>query len=510
MAQTDNTNDKFKPTNSSSVINVASSMLIPASAIINMSNLILDIQSDSYKNTAENIKNAAYLITEMSKDIIDSTKRSVPFILKEEIYNIKSLMNDIYCTFITHTNKKNLELIVEVNPTVPETLKGDKIHLFMILLNVVGNAVKFTQNGKVFIKVDWNNDKDNPLLIFRIKDTGIGIESHHLEKVFDSRLTGGFGLPLSRLAAEKLGGEVIAESDYGMGSTFTVKVRQKITEYSAIGEKALDDIFKSTKEPDFKMKNKSETQTENKGSSNSNAVSDKAVSSDNNSDNSKDNNISNNTINNTVTNQNSTIVQSSAKVLDTEQGMKYFAEKSEYLEILKVACNDGYSRLAYMKNFVIKGSFDKYINELYSLKSIATNIGAMAFIKLAETTINAYKNKNFSYITDNFNFLIQSYEDVLRQAEKTLTKNGISYKDKNETDYSKEYNHTGEVLMKVADFIDDFDAASAENEIIRLLEFKNVDWIKKQVLKRTHKLFKDSCYQDVKNIVIAMARGEKL
>lgn len=196
--------------------------------------------------------------------------------------------------------------------------------------------------------------------------------------------------------------------------------------------------------------------------------------------------------------------------MECDKGMQYFTDDEEYLSVLEAVYEDGYDRIAYMKNHMINGDIDKYINELYSVKSIAENIGAISFSVIIFASITAYKNNDFTYVKNNFNIIIKKYEAVLSEINNTITKKFGSDRNKNKNDYSSEYNHTGAALMKISDYIDNFNAVEAENEIIKMLEFENVDWIKKQVLKRTLRLLSDSCYQDVKNIVVAMARGEKL
>ncbi len=506
----------------------------------------MNLNPDEKQNCyISDLKNTGDIMYRMARDIADTAKKFGSVTFTESPYSMKELLRDLYCILLTQTKHKNLSLILEINPEIPSEVTGDRLHIFQILLNILGNAVKFTQNGRITIKVDWNGNKENTIISYEIKDTGIGIESHHLARIFESRQTGGLGLSVSKTIIEKLGGEISAESEYGLGSTFTVKIRQKVGEYSPIGEDASEDIIKNSYvkfiDPDIivqtsekplktpvqpvktETKPKQEKKQQEPPKQTVKKETEKPVeqpkqennSSVNSSNTGNNSNINNNNTNNSSTNNKSEeytayIPKISDEDLECDKGMQYFADDEEYLSVLEAVYEDGYDRIAYMKNHMINGDIDKYINELYSVKSIAENIGAISFSVIIFASITAYKNNDLTYVKNNFNIIIKKYEAVLSEINNTITKKFGSDRNKNKNDYSSEYNHTGAALMKISDYIDNFNAVEAENEIIKMLEFENVDWIKKQVLKRTLRLLSDSCYQDVKNIVVAMARGEKL
>ncbi|HDK16883.1 MAG TPA: response regulator, partial [Nitrospirae bacterium] len=134
---------------------------------------------------------------------------------------------------------KGLDLLCHINPDVPLSLRGDELRLWEIIVNVLGNAIKFTGRGKVILKVErrtsgnGNEDQDSQtvLLHFSVSDTGIGIPEDKLKIIFDSftqsdgsstRKYGGtgLGLTISKKLVNMMGGEIWAESEPGKGSTF--------------------------------------------------------------------------------------------------------------------------------------------------------------------------------------------------------------------------------------------------------------------------------------------------
>ncbi len=531
----ENANDKIRQGSNPVSLNIANQLLIPIISVIDMGNELMNLNPDE-KQTCyiSDLKNTGEIMYRMTKDIIDTAKRFGSITFTESRYCMKELLRDLYCILLTQIKYKNLTLILEINPEIPTEVVGDRLHIFQILLNIAGNAVKFTQNGRITIKVDWNGNKENTIISYEIKDTGIGIESHHLARIFESKLTGGLGLSVSKTILEKLGGEISAESEYGLGSTFTIKIRQKVEEYSPIGENASEDIIKnsyvkfidpeiivqsSEKTSNIPIQNLTKPRQDKKikeppkhivkKEPEKNPDEQTKQNNDKNTDN-NDSNVTNNINSNKSEEYTAYIPKISDKDLECDKGMQYFTNNEEYVSVLEAVYEDGYDRIAYMKKYMTNGDIDKYINELHSIKTIAENIGAVSFSIMISASITAHKNNDITYVKNNFNIIIKKYESVLSEINNTITKKFGSDRNKNKKDYSAEYNNTGATLMKISDYIDNFNSIEAESEIIKMLELENVDWIKKQVLKRTLKLLSDSCYQDVKNIVIAMARGEKL
>lgn len=199
----------------------------------------------------------------------------------------------------------------------------------------------------------------------------------------------------------------------------------------------------------------------------------------------------------------------SKNIIDTKKGLMFFSnDKSEYLNILEIMYNDGKKQIEILKKCIGEKDFKTYINKLYSLKSIASNIGAKPLYKIIKAHENAYKNYDFEFINKNFSILVKKFETTLIEIQKILYKENIF--PHNETDYSTEYNHMGVMFMKTAEYIDRFDIDSAKSELEAIYNSDETDWIQKQVIKRAVGMIENSCYQDTRNLVIALARGEKI
>ena len=182
-------------------------------------------------------------------DLVDkvlqiSYLESKDFDLNEELCNLNDLAYEIYNELLPLANKKNIHLTLEHNDVVHPTVYTDREQLKQIFLNVAGNAVKYTGNGgKVEIKIEEVPSASSEYAPFRftVHDTGIGISKASLEKIFEpfereynsthSGVFGsGLGLTIAKQIIESMGGSITAESQVGVGSTFTVNVGFKLSE----------------------------------------------------------------------------------------------------------------------------------------------------------------------------------------------------------------------------------------------------------------------------------------
>jgi signal transduction histidine kinase/HPt (histidine-containing phosphotransfer) domain-containing protein len=147
-------------------------------------------------------------------------------------FSLQALMGDIISAFNALAAEKNIGFTVSVHPEVPDALTGDEMRLRQILINLIGNAIKFTREGGVSVSINRSEEIGNRVkIIFRVIDTGIGISQEKLSLIFESftqadsattREYGGSGLgtTICRQLVELMGGEIGVESEMGMGSTF--------------------------------------------------------------------------------------------------------------------------------------------------------------------------------------------------------------------------------------------------------------------------------------------------
>ncbi|HEY7639888.1 MAG TPA: response regulator [Steroidobacteraceae bacterium] len=206
----------------------------PMNGIIGMTGLLLETGLDrAQRDYAETIRASADSLLTILNDILDFSKIEAGKLDIENLeLDLRSNVDDVGSIMAFQAAAKSLELVVNVRPEVPERVFGDPQRIRQCLLNLVGNAIKFTPSGEVVLEVCCVGRQDGRALVhFEVRDTGIGIPQESLDRLFqpftqaDSSTTrrfGGTGLGLSivRKLIEMMGGQVGAHSQPGKGSTF--------------------------------------------------------------------------------------------------------------------------------------------------------------------------------------------------------------------------------------------------------------------------------------------------
>ena len=160
----------------------------PMNAIVGMTELILreDI-SPQVKNNIINVRNAAKSLLAIINNILDFSKlESKRMELVKEPYQVSSVLNDVLNIAMIRLTEKPIQLKVEVDKTIPETLYGDEAKVRQILTNILNNAVKYTNEGQIQLKITWERRQKIALLHIAISDTGIGITEENKKKLFQS------------------------------------------------------------------------------------------------------------------------------------------------------------------------------------------------------------------------------------------------------------------------------------------------------------------------------------
>jgi two-component system sensor histidine kinase/response regulator len=206
----------------------------PMNGILGMTELVLDSElTAEQREHLGLVRLSGESLLSIINDILDFSKieagklelESIPFDLRESLgETMKGL------SFRAH--QKGLELVYDIGPQVPETLLGDPGRIRQILINLVGNAIKFTDHGEIVVTVDDSSEGPNLIrLHFAVRDTGVGVPAEKQERIFEAfsqadgsmtRKYGGTGLGLTicKLLAELMGGRIWMESQTGEGSTF--------------------------------------------------------------------------------------------------------------------------------------------------------------------------------------------------------------------------------------------------------------------------------------------------
>lgn len=234
--------------------NMSHEIRTPMNAICGMSELLMQTPltplGAEYVNT---IKSASDNLLNIINDILDFSKiEAGKMDLVEQEYNIISQMNDIQNVVNTRIAEKDIAFIVEMNPTMPVTLYGDDVRVQQVLLNLLTNAVKFTQKGRILLSFDYKELEDNKIMMkIAVSDTGMGIKEEDRSKLFtaftqldmerNKNIEGtGLGLAITSQLVKKMNGTIGLESEYGVGTTFTVEIEQEVRDYTPYTDSLID------------------------------------------------------------------------------------------------------------------------------------------------------------------------------------------------------------------------------------------------------------------------------
>jgi signal transduction histidine kinase len=217
------------------VANISHELRTPMNGIIGMSALLLDTSLDEeQQDYAKTVLQSAEVLLVLINDVLDFSKIEANALrLQEESFNLREMLSEVTKLFLPQAKGKRIELTCSVADDVPATVRGDSGRIRQILTNLVGNSVKFTEQGEVAVKVTRGPVAEHKVqLIFEISDTGIGIPEHINRKSLfepffqaDGSLTRkfggtGLGLTISKQLIELMEGDIDVQSTPGKGSTF--------------------------------------------------------------------------------------------------------------------------------------------------------------------------------------------------------------------------------------------------------------------------------------------------
>lgn len=227
--------------------NISHEIRTPMNAIVGMGELLMRSELNiRQKEYVRSILNSGKGLLTIINDVLDLSKLEAgKFTILNEQYQTETLLYDVAFLAAVRIEDKPIRFFLDVDKTVPAQMIGDMTRIKQILINIVGNAVKFTEEGYVKLSLHCDRDEDQILLTMAVEDTGIGIKKQDMDKLFESfnqidspynhgKEGTGLGLSIANSLCKMMEGDITVVSEYGVGSVFTARIVQ-----AAAGEKIL-------------------------------------------------------------------------------------------------------------------------------------------------------------------------------------------------------------------------------------------------------------------------------
>lgn len=235
--------------------NMSHEIRTPINAIVGMNEMILrESEDEQILEYASSVHDSSAILLSVINDILDISKiESGKIEIVKANYELSSLLYDCYNMVIEKATKKKLEFNLHCDEGIPYLLYGDVVHIRQIIINLLTNAIKYTEKGKVDFSVGGELSLNGFIMKIVVRDTGIGISKENIDRLFNrferfdmkkNRSTEGTGLGLyiTRMLIDLMGGDIEVKSEYGKGSVFTVIIPQECADNMPIGKIDMNDM----------------------------------------------------------------------------------------------------------------------------------------------------------------------------------------------------------------------------------------------------------------------------
>ncbi|MCR4851531.1 MAG: response regulator [Lachnospiraceae bacterium] len=235
-------------TKSSFIAHISHEIRTPINAILGMNEMIIrESKEEQSRQYAADISQAAQTLYSIINDVLDISKiESGKLEIIPIEYKLDQMLYDTVSAYKPRIDAKKLDFIIDINPTLPNTLYGDDVHIKQVISNLLSNATKYTHEGFIKLSVNGEFKGDMVDLFFEIKDTGIGIKEEDIEKLFEAferieesrnrNIEGtGLGMTITNSLLKLMGSRLGVNSVYGEGSIFSFTLTQRIVSPDPIG-----------------------------------------------------------------------------------------------------------------------------------------------------------------------------------------------------------------------------------------------------------------------------------
>ena len=233
--------------------NMSHEIRTPINGILGMDAMLLKncdtCDAEEIREYAKNIQSASQTLLSIVNDILDISKiESGKMEIIPVEYELFSVLNDCYNMTKARTDAKQLDFEMEIDANVPSVLYGDEVHVRQIINNFLSNAVKYTKQGKVVLRMGYEQAEENKMILkIEVEDSGIGIREADMDKLFlnftrvdeqkNRSIEGtGLGLSLTKNLVELMGGKISVKSEYGKGSVFSAMIPQQVVNSEPLGD----------------------------------------------------------------------------------------------------------------------------------------------------------------------------------------------------------------------------------------------------------------------------------